>query len=166
MRIPHLVKGLCALWIFVILWHQSVLHAPLPPLPSVVVPPPPPLAEAFIEAAHRHGVDADLLARLVKQESGFNPVICSKAGACGLTQLMPGTARELGVRDRSDPRASLDGGARYLRRMINRYRRIDHALAAYNCGPGCVDSWKQGKRTLPDETKAYVLAITGQPLRI
>lgn len=159
--VPHLVKGIVALWVGVVLWHQDVLHRPLPPLPSVVVPAPPPLSEAFIAAAHEHRLDADLLARLVSRESAFRSGVCSKAGACGLTQLMPGTAREVGVTDRFDPKQSIHGGAKYLRRMINRYRRIEHAVAAYNCGPGCIDQWLAGKRKLPSETVAYVHAILG-----
>ena len=85
-------------------------------------------------AAHRNGVDPDLLTALVWTESSFVPDAVSHAGAIGLTQLMPPTAETLGV-DPFDPSQNLDGGAKYLRQMIDRFGRVDLALAAYNAGP-------------------------------
>jgi hypothetical protein len=96
--------------------------------------------EREIEAAARkHDLRPELLKGLIKQESGFDPTIVSKAGAVGLCQLMPGTARDLGVTDRTDPEQSINGGARYLRQMLDRYDGDERlALAAYNAGPGRV----------------------------
>ena len=92
-----------------------------------------------IKAAEiRHGLPAGLLDALVAAESGYRPDAVSKAGAAGLAQLMPATARALGVIDRFDIRANLDGGARYLRAMIDKFTSISTALAAYNSGPGAV----------------------------
>ena len=92
-----------------------------------------------IKAAEiRHGLPAGLLDALVAAESGYRPDAVSEAGAAGLAQLMPATARALGVFNRFDIRANLDGGARYLRSMIDKFGSISTALAAYNAGPGAV----------------------------
>jgi soluble lytic murein transglycosylase-like protein len=90
-------------------------------------------------AATKYGIDPALLAGLVKQESGFNPNATSGAGAKGLTQLMPATAKALGVTDPSDPVQSLEGGAKYLKQMLDQFGGDEKlALAAYNAGPGAV----------------------------
>lgn len=110
-------------------------------------------------AARRHRIPEDLFLRLVQQESGWNPGAVSHAGARGLAQLMPDTARLLGVNP-DDPRQNLDGGARYLRMMYDRFGDWRLALAAYNAGPGAVDQ----HRGIPPfrETQDYVRAILGQ----
>jgi len=90
-------------------------------------------------AARRHAIPEDLFLRLIQQESGWNPRAVSHAGARGLAQLMPGTARLLGV-DPDDPLQNLDGGARYLRMMHDRFGDWRLALAAYNAGPGAVEA--------------------------
>ncbi|MBD3765056.1 MAG: lytic transglycosylase domain-containing protein [Rhodobacterales bacterium] len=109
-------------------------------------------------AARRHGVPEDLFLRLVQQESGWNPQAVSHKGATGLAQLMPDTARALGV-DMHDPEQNLDGGARYLRRMYDRFGSWRLALAAYNAGPGAVE--EHGGIPPYAETQAYVKAILG-----
>lgn len=92
-----------------------------------------------IKAAEvRHDLPSGLLDALVAAESGYRPFAVSRAGAAGLAQLMPATAQSLGVSNRFDIRANLDGGARYLREMIDRFGSIATALAAYNAGPGAV----------------------------
>lgn len=97
------------------------------------------LYEPMIRAAEaRYALPPRLLQALVWQESRFNPMAVSSAGAAGLAQLMPATARELGVANRHDPGQSIDGGARYLRQMLDQFRAIHLALAAYNAGPGAV----------------------------
>jgi soluble lytic murein transglycosylase-like protein len=91
-------------------------------------------------AARRHGLDPALVLALVQVESAFRPDAVSPKGARGLTQLMPGTAREMGVTDVLDPEQNLDGGARYLSWLLSRYGGdLRRALAAYNAGPGAVD---------------------------
>lgn len=110
------------------------------------------------DMARRHGVPADLFARLVQQESGWNPAAVSHAGALGLAQLMPGTARLLGV-DPLDPRENLDGGARYLRMQYDRFGTWRLALAAYNAGPEAVV--RHGGIPPFRETQGYVRAILG-----
>ncbi len=109
-------------------------------------------------AARRHGVPEDLFLRLVQQESGWNPQAVSHKGATGLAQLMPDTARLLRV-DINDPRQNLEGGARYLRLMHDRYGDWRLALAAYNAGPGAVD--QHGGIPPYRETQTYVVAILG-----
>ncbi|MCU0827983.1 MAG: lytic transglycosylase domain-containing protein [Tabrizicola sp.] len=109
-------------------------------------------------AARKHGVPEDLFLRLVQQESGWNPVAVSVKGATGLAQLMPGTAEKLGV-DINDPAENLDGGARYLRMMYDKFGSWKLALAAYNAGPGAVEQHDG----IPPyaETENYVKAILG-----
>jgi soluble lytic murein transglycosylase-like protein len=109
-------------------------------------------------AAAKHGVPEDLFLRLVQQESGWNPGAVSVKGATGLAQLMPGTAEILGV-DINDPEANLEGGARYLRMMYDKFGSWKLALAAYNAGPGAVEQHDG----IPPyaETENYVKAILG-----
>lgn len=93
-------------------------------------------------AAERHGINPDLLVALVRVESCFDVYARSTAGAEGLTQLMPATAAAMGVGNAFDADANLDGGARYLARMLARYNDETLALAAYNAGPGNVDKYE------------------------
>ncbi|MEZ5797463.1 MAG: lytic transglycosylase domain-containing protein [Paracoccaceae bacterium] len=109
-------------------------------------------------AARKHGVPEDLFLRLIQQESGWNPGAVSNKGATGLAQLMPGTARKLGV-DINNPHENVEGGARYLRMMYDKFGSWKLALAAYNAGPGAVE--KHGGVPPYAETKGYVKAILG-----
>lgn len=109
------------------------------------------------KASRRYGVDAGLIKAVIKAESGFNPNAVSHAGAQGLMQLMPGTARSLGVTDSFDPEQNVMGGTKFLRDLLNRYNGdVDSALAAYNWGPGNVD--KRPDR-LPRETRDYLVRV-------
>jgi soluble lytic murein transglycosylase-like protein len=115
-----------------------------------------PMAEA---AARKYGVPVNLFNRLVQQESGWNPRAKSSAGAYGLAQLMPATARTLGV-NRKDPRQNLEGGARYLAQMYRKFGSWRLALAAYNAGPQAVAKYNG----VPPykETRNYVRSILGK----
>ncbi|WP_300029813.1 lytic transglycosylase domain-containing protein [uncultured Roseobacter sp.] len=110
-------------------------------------------------AARKHRVPEDLFLRLVQQESGWNPRAKSHKGALGLAQLMPATARALGV-DPLDPEENLEGGARYLAKQYREFRSWPLALAAYNAGPGAVK--KYGGIPPYRETRNYVRIITGR----
>ncbi|HCQ53041.1 MAG TPA: lytic transglycosylase domain-containing protein [Brevundimonas diminuta] len=116
-----------------------------------------PYAEAIARAAERHGVDEKLLHALVIVESAYRPNAVSPAGAGGLTQLMPGTAADLGVRDRFDVEENLSGGADYLARQLLRFGDLRLALAAYNSGPGRVA--RLGRIPDIEETRNYVVSV-------
>jgi soluble lytic murein transglycosylase-like protein len=111
---------------------------------------------AIAQAAAEQGLPTELLEALVWTESGFRADAVSHAGATGLTQLMPATAAGLGV-DPNDPIQNLQGGARFLRQMIDRFGSLDLALAAYNAGPGRVDR-AGGIPDIP-ETRNYVTTV-------
>ncbi len=109
------------------------------------------------QAASQEGIDPHLLEALVWQESRFRPDAVSHKGARGLAQLMPGTARELGVNP-DDPEDNLRGGARYLRQQLDRFGgNVELALAAYNAGPGAVS--RVGRVPRIRETQNYVRVI-------
>ncbi|WP_081690447.1 lytic transglycosylase domain-containing protein [Conexibacter woesei] len=108
-------------------------------------------------AANKYGIDPALLKGLIRQESNFNASAQSGAGAQGLTQLMPATARSLGV-DPSDPAQAIDGGAKYLKQQLDRFGGdASKALAAYNAGPGAVA--KYGGVPPYAETQNYVKSV-------
>jgi soluble lytic murein transglycosylase-like protein len=116
------------------------------------------LHEMLNKAGHEHNLDVDLLASLVKAESGGNARAVSRAGARGLMQLMPSTAKDLGVEDSFQPDQNVRGGAAYLDELLTRYHdNIAMALAAYNAGPEAVDRY----HGIPPyhETRAYVAYV-------
>ena len=108
-------------------------------------------------ASRRYGVEVGLIKAVIKAESGFNPAAVSHAGARGLMQLMPSTARSLGVNDSFDPEQNVMAGTRFLRDLLDRYNGdVDSALAAYNWGPGNVD---RRPERLPRETRDYLARV-------
>lgn len=110
---------------------------------------------ADVHAAEaRFGLPHGLLDALIWTESRYNPTAVSSAGAAGLGQLMPGTAKDLGVRNRFDPQSNIQGAASYLRQMLDRFGVVHLAVAAYNAGPGAVS--RLGRIPLNGETPEYV----------
>lgn len=111
--------------------------------------------DLLVAAAQRYNLDPALLKAVAQVESNFSPAAVSHTGAKGLMQLMDGTAQQLGVADSFDPAQNIDGGARFLHQLLNRYDgNVVLALAAYNAGPGAVDDW--GGLPPYSETQTYV----------
>jgi soluble lytic murein transglycosylase-like protein len=116
------------------------------------------LRPMLTKAGATYDIDADLLASVVRQESGGQTHAVSRAGAKGLMQLMPGTAAQLGVADSFAPGENIQGGTAYLDTLLKRYNdNLALALAAYNAGPAAVDRW----HGIPPyrETRAYVARV-------
>jgi soluble lytic murein transglycosylase-like protein len=135
--------------------------------PTEIAPAPPapgryklrgdsPYTDLFRAAGERHGVDPAVLEAVARQESGFHPRAVSPAGARGLMQFMPPTARRFGI-DPMDPAQAVDGAARYLAELLGEFHRLDLALAGYNAG---ADAVRHSGGVPPfRETRRYVAAI-------
>ena len=107
--------------------------------------------------SQKNGLDTDLVKAVIQTESSFDSKAVSPAGAQGLMQLMPATAETLGVKDSFDPEQNIQGGTKYLRRLINQYDSVEKGLAAYNAGPEAVN--KYGGVPPYQETQNYVRKV-------
>lgn len=126
-------------------WHSTPLHVDK-------------YADLISSAAEQHGVDKALIRALIHAESGFNPYARSHKGAIGLMQLMPGTARDLGVQDPTEVQENIDGGVRYLAGLLAQYQGdVTLATAAYNAGPANVERY--GGVPPFEETQTYVRRV-------
>ena len=117
---------------------------------------------ALAKAAAAHDLPLDFFVRLIRQESNFDPNSLSHAGAQGIAQFMPGTARWRGLADPFEPLQALYESARWLRELREQFGNLGLAAAAYNAGPRRVQDWLAGRGPLPGETRAYVRIITGR----
>jgi len=115
------------------------------------------ISELVEQASRANGVDPLLVNSVIREESNYNPYAVSPKGAQGLMQLMPATARDLGVGNSFDPRENIEAGVRYLKQLQDLYQDDRLALAAYNASPGAVQKYK----TVPPypETQAYVKRV-------
>lgn len=130
----------------------------LKPVAIVAAPNASSIQDIVDEASARHGVDPDLVHSVIKAESNYNPNAVSPVGASGLMQLMPATARQLGVLNAFNPKDNIEGGVKYLRYLQDKFQDPVLALAAYNAGPGSVEKYN---KTVPPyrETQDYVVKV-------
>ena len=118
--------------------------------------------QIVLQASEKYNVDANLIRSVIKAESNFNPSATSPRGAMGLMQLMPETARELGVKNAYDAQENVMAGTRYLKILLDRYDgQVDLSLAAYNWGMGNVE---KNPDRLPAETLGYIEKVNSYSL--
>src|SRR2546422_947350 len=120
------------------------------------------ICDALAAAAGENDLPVDFFARLIWQESRFDPMAVSRAGAQGVAQFMPATANSRGLADPFDPIEAIAQSAKLLRDLRREFGNLGLAAAAYNAGPRRVRDWLAGRRGLPRETDAYVRIVTGQ----
>jgi hypothetical protein len=131
-------------------------------MPSVSIAPAKTSCDILNSAASTHGIPPEFFARLIRQESNFDPNSVSRAGAQGIAQFMPGTARWRGLSDPFEPTEALYESARWLGELRDQFGNLGLAAAAYNAGPRRIRDWIAGRGQLPRETRAYVRIITGR----
>jgi len=120
------------------------------------------LCNTLFASAEDNGLPVPFFANLLWQESGLRLDVVSRAGARGIAQFMPQSAAEVGLRDPFDPNEAIPASARFLRALREQFSNLGFVAAAYNAGPHRVTDWLDHGRTLPDETKHYVVKVTGR----
>ena len=139
---------------------EPVENRPAEPSAS---PAPDSICQALATAAAANDLPVAFLTRLIWQESRFKPDAVSRAGAQGVAQFMPATARMRGLEDPFDALQAIPKSAQLLRDLYREFGNLGLAAAAYNAGPRRVRDWLGGRRPLPGETRAYVHIVTGRP---
>ena len=134
------------------------------PAPEALPPTPARFCQAMAAAAAANDLPAAFFMRLIWQESRFNPDSVSPAGAKGIAQFMPETARLNRLEDPFNPHEAIAKSAQLLRELNRQFGNLGFAAAAYNAGPGRVRDWLAAHRLLPDETQAYVRLVTGRTI--
>src|SRR5262249_27504966 len=124
--------------------------------------PPASICDVLAKAAASHDLPADFFTRLIWQESRFKADAISRAGAQGVAQFMPATARLRQLENPFDALEAIDRSAQRLRELHRDFGNLGFAAAAYNAGSGRVRDWLVGRRPLPSETRAYVRLVTGR----
>jgi hypothetical protein len=141
-----------------------MLSAAMVTMPACAQPELEPLDQAvcrLIErSAHADDLPVAFLTRVIWRESSFRPIVVSSAGAQGIAQFMPDTARERGLADPFDPEQAIPEAARFLADLRRQFGNLGIAAAAYNAGPARVTDWLRGQGGLPAETIAYVRFVT------
>lgn len=112
------------------------------------------ITPSIIKYAKKHDVNPHIIRAIIEIESGFNPNAVSCSGACGLMQLKPATAKEMGITDYMDPDKNIEAGTKYIKYMLTKFHKLDIALAAYNQGPGTVE--RAGRRIPNGTARHYV----------
>jgi soluble lytic murein transglycosylase-like protein len=136
---------------------------PLPPVAKPVVHRSrQEVCDSVTQAAGRNNLPLPFFIRLLFQESGFKPGVVSAAGAEGVAQFMPGTSAQMGLDNPFDPLQAIPAAARLLRNLFDQFGNLGLAAAAYNAGPGRIQSWMNKNSKLPEETQGYVKIITGR----
>lgn len=139
-------------------WHRTARSRPDGSKAPAESAANPVIESAVRQAAARYNLSPELIRSVIRAESNFQPGVVSPAGAMGLMQLMPDTARDLGVTNAFDVRQNIDGGARYLRQMLDRFNGdVKLALQAYNAGPGAVEQYNGNVPFA--ETRQYVKRV-------
>ena len=119
------------------------------------------LCSAMVSVARANGLPVPFFANLIWQESSFNPRVVSPAGAQGIAQFMPETAKEYGLINPFEPIHALHAAGKFLSKLVAQFGNLGLAAAAYNAGPGRVSDYVAKRGGLPDETRNYVVRITG-----
>jgi hypothetical protein len=149
------------IWLAVALSYPTPARAE-PPIAQPTRPSVDDICRTLAQAAADNGLPEELFTRLIWQESRFDPAAVSPAGAQGIAQFMPGTARMRGLTNAFEPLQALRESASYLRELRTTFRgNLGLAAAAYNAGPGAVEAWLARRSVLPAETQAYVMIVTG-----
>jgi hypothetical protein len=140
--------------------HEAPLDARIAPRPVISRAA---VCSTVASVARANDLPVPFFANLIWQESSFNPRTVSHAGAQGIAQFMPDTAKQYGLANPFDPIHALHAAGRFLNKLVAQFGNLGLAAAAYNAGPGRVSEFMAKGRRLPDETKNYVVRITGRP---